>query len=78
MGSINLDEDVLAVSPPGNPTSCPPLSGWKVKVPCEYLHRVIAIKDGINLQERNISCRNQEENFEPNYELETFCIDGTY
>ena len=64
------------MSPPGPPTACPPLSGWKVKVPCDSLHRGTSIERNPNRFETNHSCVNTERNFEPSTNLEMMCLDG--
>ena len=78
LGSANLDTDVIAISPPGSPTTCAPTKGWRIKIPCDQLHRGTALNETHKMKDQNIVCKNQESNFGTNYELKTICLDGKF
>ena len=71
-----MDKDVLAMSPAGPPTVCPPLSGWKIKIPCDSLRRETLIEGNLNRFEISHSCINTERDFGPAVNTEMMCLDG--
>ena len=66
----------MAMSPNGPSTVCPPLSGWKVKIPCNSLHRGTLVEGNSNRAETSLSCINTELDFGPAVNLEMMCLDG--
>ena len=71
-----MDIDVLAMSPAGPPTVCPPLSGWKIKIPCDSLRRDTMIEGNLIRFETSHSCINTERDFGPAVNTEMMCLDG--
>ena len=64
------------MSPTGPPTVCPPLSGWKVKIPCDSLDRDTLIEGKLNRFETIHSCINTERDFGPAVNIEMMWLDG--
>ena len=75
LGSTKLGEDVIAISSSGPPSACPPLSGWRVKIPCDAL-------DSGTLKEQNFNrdgvpaCTHGEKDFQSTNNIEMMCLDG--
>ena len=76
MGSTDLSEFVIAINAQERITACPPLAGWRVKIPCEQIERGRTMNDGPNRRNNNVSCTNDEDDFRPSLQLKTYCLDG--
>ena len=76
MGSTDLSEFVIAINAQERVTACPPLAGWRVKIPCEHIERGLMMNDEPNRKINNVSCTNDENDFKPSIQLKTYCLDG--
>ena len=56
--------------------ACPPLAGWRIKIPCEHIERGRMMNDGPSRRNNNVSCTNDEDDFRPSLRLKTYCLDG--